>query len=323
LPFRFSYRSTKFNVRMGEETAPAFLVKGSEASLEFHEPSASSANLRLEGGTVTIAGWGDFKLDFASLLFDDGRTTLGNLRLRPGDATQGEIEIPNNEEGKASVPFDFGAGETKLPVRVSDLELRHLLGPSFGKSLATTVEVPEGESGELLIRSAGDAGVSWRIPFRAVATADSMASGFPMFEVIARELGETWYEKPRFDLEAKGVAVRDEQKSGVEGLILDARGRLSIGGSIFADAEGNLDGELQVGLPTSAVESASPAFRQVFNRKGGGSSWAKVRVSGTGRQPLDDLEAQLKSSTTVTSPAAGGDKALEDAFEDLVSPERR
>ena len=317
LPFQFRYRSTKFNVRMGEEVSPAFMIRGSEASLEFHDPAAKSANLRLEGGTANVPGWGDFDLEFASLQFDDGEMRVGNVRVSPVGAPKGEIEFFNPDK----VPFDLKGGETKLRVKVADIALKDLLGASFGSSLSTTVETAEdGEAGEVVIGPSGEHGISWRIPFRAAATADSTATGFPMFEVLARELSETWYEAPRFDIEAKGVAVRDEQKSGIENLILDARGRLSIGGRLVADASGNLDGEFQVGLPTSAVEGGSPALRQVFNRKGGGSSWAKVRISGTGRQPLDDLEAQLKSSTTVTSPAAGGDKALDDAFEDLVSP---
>lgn len=324
LPFRFSYRSPKFNVRMGEETSPAFVVRGSEANLEIHEPAATSGNLRLEGGMATIAGWGDFELEFASFFFEKGKIYLSNARLLPPNGSKGRIEIPNNEENEISVPFDFESGETRLPVRVVDIELRNLLGPSFGTSLSSTVEVPgEKETGELLVRTSGDAGVSWRIPFRATATADSTASGFPMFEVIARELGEAWYQNPRFDLEAKGIAVRDKQKSGIESLVLDARGRISIGGQIFADASGKLEGELQVGLPTSAVENGSPALKQVFSRRGGGSSWAKIQISGTGSQPQDDLEVQLKSSSTTTSPAAGGDKALEDAFEQLVKPDAR
>ena len=49
----------------------------------------------------------------------------------------------------------------------------------------------------------------------------------------------------------------------------------------------------------------------------------KIRISGTSKKPMDDLEVQLKSSLSVTSPAAGGDKALEDAFEDLVTPGAR
>ncbi|QJE94672.1 hypothetical protein [Luteolibacter luteus] len=324
LPFHFRYRSPKFNVLLGEETAPAFHVRNSEASLEIHEPEAVSASLRLDGGTATFAGWGDFKLEFASLLIEKGKIFLSNARLSPVGAAKGRIEISNNEENKESVPFDFESGETILPVRVADIELQHLLGPSFGSFLSTTVEVPgEKATGDLIVRTSGDAGLSWRIPFRAIAAADSTATGLPMFELIARELGEVWYEKPRFDLEAKGVAVRDKNRTGVESLILDARGRISIGGSIFADASGKLDGELQVGLPSSAVDGGSPAFQRVFHRRAGGSSWAKIHISGTNQQPLDDLEVQLKTSSTVTSPAVGGDKALDETFEQLITPGAR
>lgn len=320
LPFQFRYRSSKFNVRMGEETSAVFTTRGSEASLEFHDAAASSANLRLEGGTVNVAGWGDFDLELASLQFDGGQMRVGNVRVAPAGSAKGEIEFINLEK----VPFDFVGGETKLPVQVADIALTDLLGASFGTLVSTTVETPdEKQRGEVLIRTSGDSGLSWRIPFRANATADTTAGGFPMFDVLAREVGEAWYLKPRFDLEAKGIAVRDKQKSGIESLVMDARGRLSIGGKIFADAKGNLDGELQVGLPSAAVDGGSQALKQVFHRKGGGSSWAKIRISGTSKKPMDDLEVQLKSSLSVTSPAAGGDKALEDAFEDLVTPGAR
>jgi len=320
LPFQFHYRSSKFNVRMGEEKSPVFAVRGSEASLELHDTSADTSNLRLEGGTLNVAGWGDFNLEFASLQFEPRGMRIGNIRLIPAGAQKGEIEIFNPDK----LPFEIGGDDAKLPVKVSHITLNDLLGPSFGSWLSTTVETPEdAEAGELRVSTSDNRGISWRIPFRAMATAETVMTGFPMLEVMAREMQETWYEQPHFDIEAKGVAVRNETSSGIEGLILDARGRLSISGKVTTNAEGRLEGELQVGLPTSAVASGSPALRQVFNRKGGGFSWAKVRVSGTPRQPADDLEAQLKSSTTTTAPAAGGDKALEDAFEDLVTPERR
>lgn len=320
-PFQFRYlRSTKFNVRMGDENAPAFAVRGSDASLELHDGLGHTSNFRLEGGVLNVAGWGDFKLDLASLRFEPQGMRIGTVRLAPLGANQGKIEVfnPDNE------PFVIGGDDAKLRIKTSSIALKDLLGPSFGSLLSSTVETPEGDnSGELRISTSDDRGVSWRIPFRAISNAESVASGLPMFETIAREMQESWYQQPRFDVEAKGTAVRDESSAGVENLILDARGRLSISGRVMAKADGTLEGELQVGLPNSAVANGSPSMRQVFERKGGGFSWAKITISGTSKAPADDLEAQLKSSTSITAPATGGDEALEDAFDQLIAPEGR
>ena len=320
-PFQFrSLRSTKFNVRMGDENAPAFSVRGTDASLELHEGIGHTSNFRLEGGILNVAGWGDFKLELASLRLEPQGMRIGTVRLAPSGANQGKVEIsnPDNE------PFVVGGDDARLRIKANGIALKDLLGPSFGSLLSSTVETPEDDStGELRISTSDDRGVSWRIPFRAVAKADSVASGLPMFEIMAREMQESWYQQPRFDVEAKGTAVRDATSTGVENLILDARGRLSMSGKIIAKADGTLEGELQVGLPSSAVANGSPSMRQVFERKGGGFSWAKIRISGTTQAPADDLEAQLKSSTSITAPATGGSEALEDAFEQLITPEQR
>lgn len=317
LPFRFGYRASKFNVRMGDEKLPAFAVKGSEASWEVHDAFASSSNLQLEGGTLTVAGWGEFRLNLASLQFEPQGMRIGNIQIVPSGAEKGEIKITNPKE----LPLKIEGEDAQLRVEVSNIALKDLLGPTFGTWLSTTVETVEGgEPGQLRTNTLDQRGVSWRIPFRAIAAASSEAEGLPMFEVLAEEMKENWYLKPHFDVEAKGVAIRDGTFSAVEDLALQARGRLGIEGKIKASATGILEGEFQVGLPTSAVSGGSPALRAVFNRRGGEFSWAKVRISGTTAKPADDLQVQLKSATTTVAPASGGANALENTFDDLIAP---
>ena len=315
-PFQFRYRTDKLNVRMGDEKSPTFAVRDSQASLVILHPSGSTSNLQLEGGNLNLAGWGDFSLEFASLQFEPNGVSVGSIRLSPPGAGKGEIQILNPDD----VPIDFN-GETDLAMRMDHMPLSALLGPAFGSWLTTTVASPEENGdGTLMIRSGGGSAISCRIPFRAMASVESTAAELPMFEVLAQELSEPWYVRPRFDVEVKGEAVRGNGRTGVEKLILDARGRLSIAGKVSADAEGKLDGELEVGLPSSAVANGPPGMRNVFNRKGGGFSWAKVRISGTSRQPADDLAAQIKSSATTASPVDGGEKALEKTFDELITP---
>jgi hypothetical protein len=319
-PFQFRYRSSKFSVLSGDPAKPAFRVKDSEASLVMLNPVADSANLQLERGSLNVAGWGDYTLNFASLQFTGGRMKVGGLRLSPAGGGKGELRMDNPGE----VPLDLEGGTSELTVHLSQMPLSALLGPSFGTWLGATVETPEGaEGGKFSFRLGPDPEMSLRVPFRAVSTTDTEASGLPMFEVLATHLQEPWYERPRFDLEAKGDVVKDGAGAGLENLVLEARGRLAVNGKVHAKQDGTLDGSLDVGLPASAVANGSPELRAVFSRKAGGYLWAKVEISGNSRSPLDSLEAQLGSSAATVSPAEGGHESLDDAFKELTTPAQK
>jgi hypothetical protein len=319
-PFHFRYRSSKFSVLSGDPAKPAFRVKDSEASLVMLDPMAKAANFQLEGGSLQVSGWGEYGLSFASLQFENGDVRVGGLRLVPAGANKGEIRI----DSPGDVSLDFEGGRTELGVHLLQMPLNALLGPSFGTWLSATVETPEGaEAGKFSLKLGAEPEMSLRVPFRAVTTADTEAGGLPMFEVLATQLQEPWYQRPRFEVEARGDAVKSAAGSGVENLNLEARGRLIVTGKVHAKQDGNIDGSLDVGLPAPAVANGTPELRAVFSRKAGGYLWAKVRVFGNSRDPQDNLEAQLGSSAATVSPAAGGKDALEDAFRDLTTPKAK
>ena len=319
-PFQFRYRSSQFNVVMGPEDKPAARLSNTEATFDVHESTASSANLRFEGGALTAAGWGDFTLNFASLQFEPDGMRVGNVRLSPGPKSDGaEIEILNPDKAL----LDFHGAKSDLAVRLRQVKLGTLLGPNFGSWLLAEIETPEGgEDGVLSFDMDAPSMISFRIPFRATASSFTYWKQLPMFGVLAKEVGESWYQNPNFDQEASGTLVRSGNSGGVENLRFVARDRLTITGQLAADAQGTLDGSVEVGLPDGLVNEASASIRAVFKRREGGYSWATVRLSGNGRQPQDDLQKQLDSATTTATPAAGGNQSLEDAFRELTTPER-
>jgi hypothetical protein len=316
-PFHFRYRSSKFSVLSGDPAKPVFRVRDSEASLVMKDATANVANLQLEGGSLQVAGWGEYGMSFASLQFENGTMRVGGLRFVPAGGGKGEIRMDN----PGGVPFDLDGGTSELDVRLAQLPLDALLGPSFGTWLSATVETPEGgEAGKFSIKAGSKPEMSLRVPFEAVSSTDTEAGGLPMFEVLANHLQEPWYQRPRFDLEAGGEAVKSGAGTGVENLNLEARGRLILKGGVLAKQDGSLEGTLEVGLPAAGVATATPELRAVFSRKAGGYLWASVKVSGNSRDPQDNLEAQLGSSAATVSPAEGGNEALEDAFRDLTTP---
>ena len=316
-PFQFRFRSPKLSVLMGGAEKPAVRLGGSEATLTLLDPSADTANLQFEGGDLSIAGWGDFGLELASLQFEPSGIRLGTLRLTPAASDKGEIEIRNPD----NLPLQLGQGETELRIRVSKLPVSSLSGAAMGSWLTATIESPEdGPEGSFRFIGGAAPGFSCRIPFQAAAASESRASGFPFLSVLAKELGESWYRSPRFDLAFGGTVTRDAAGSGVEDLKLEARGRLSVGGRVAADLGGKLEGELTIGVPDAAADTASVAFRRVFAQRERGYAWAKVKVSGTGASPMDDLAEQLQQAATAVAPASGGPKGVEDDFRELTTP---
>lgn len=319
-PFQFRYRSSQFNVQMGGEEKPAARLSGTEATLDVLDPKATTANLRFEGGTLNAASWGDFALKFASLQFDPAGMRIGNIRLSPGPKSDGaEIEILNPSQAV----LDLGGAKSDLAVRIHDVPMVTLLGPNFGGWLVADIETPEGgEDGSLSYEANGVSPVSVRIPFRASASSYTYWKQLPMFGVLAKEIGESWYQTPHFDLEATGTLVRAGITGGLDHLRFAARNRLTLTGRLATDSQGVLDGALEVGLPDGVVNEAAAPFRAVFKRREGGYSWASVRLSGTGRQPQDDLQKQLDAAATSNTPGTSGNESLEDAFRELTTPDR-
>lgn len=316
-PFQFRFRSPKLSVLMGGVEKPAVRLGGSEATLTLLDPSATTSNLQFEGGDLSIAGWGDFRLELASLQFEPSGIRLGTLRMTPAASDKGEIEIRNPD----NLPLQIGGGETELKLRVSKLPLSSLFGTSMGSWLTATIESPQdGPDGSFRFLGGASPSFSCRVPFEAAVASESRASGFPLFTVLAKELGESWYRSPRFDLAFGGTVTRDAAGSAVEDLKLEARGRLSVNGRVAADSSGKLAGDLEIGVPDAAAATASVAFRRVFSRHEKGYAWAKVKVSGTGASPLDDLAEQLQQAATGVAPASGGAKAVEDEFRELTTP---
>jgi hypothetical protein len=318
-PFQFRYRSPNFNVLMGPAESPALRLLSSEVSINVQDSAATTANLQFEGGQLTILGWGDFALTFASFQIEPTGIQLATARIVPVGGSKGEIEILNPQQ----VPLALEGGQSEMALRVDRVPLSALLDPKFGVWLGATVETREdGADGTILFQGGKSPSVSCRIPFHATANSEPEASLLPMFAIIAKEVDEAWYHKPVFDLDFSGTLIRGGNASGLQDLSMGARGRILIKGAVMAQAGGVLDGSLEIGLPESAIADCSLPFRRVFNRREGAHAWATVRISGTGAKPADDLQQQIEQAATDVAPASGGKESLEDEFRDLTTPEK-
>lgn len=319
-PFDFRYRASKFSVLLGDPQKPAFLVRDSEATLTAIDPKAGTVNLQFTGGNLETSLWGNFTLSFASLQFEGGKARVGNLRLSPTGAGKGELEIKNSTD----LPLDPSGEGTSLDVEIERMPLNELLGSAFGTWFVATVETPdENTPGKLLLRSSEKAGLSLRAPFRSVAGNDPSASGLAMLEVIASQLKDPWYQRPRFET-ARGELIKDGEIAGVDNLYLETRSRLCLKGRVVAKRDGSLEGTLEVGLPASMVADSNAQMRSLFSKRSGDFMWATIQISGTSHKPLDDLEKRLAGAPLSGSGAAGasGGDPLEESFRELTTPEK-
>lgn len=319
-PFEFlRYRASKFSVLMGPAEKPVFLLRDSEATFTAIDPKAGTANLQFNGGSLDTAVWGNLNLTFASLQFEGGQIRLGNMRLAPVGAGKGELQIKN----PADLPLDPSGEGTALVVQMTRMPLSELLGPAFGSWLVTTVESPdENTPGKLLLRDTEKGGLSLRIPFRSALGNDTVAGALPMFELLATQLKEPWYQHPRFD-SVLGEVVKDGEIAGVDNLALETRSRLCLKGRVVAKRDGRLEGTLEVGIPVSMVTDSSPQMKALFSKRSGDFMWASFDVSGTSRNPEDNMAKRLaESSSSRAAATGGGGDELEERFRELTTPEK-
>jgi len=120
---------------------------------------------------------------------------------------------------------------------------------------------------------------------------------FPFLFSLAQTTQDSWYESPAFLTEAEGVLRCSDGKVSLAHLRLATKGRMAIRGDISVDAQKNLSGELQVGVPDSMIQSAATQrLDEIFGEASEGFRWITVRLSGTTDAPKDDFKEQFVSS---------------------------
>lgn len=320
-PFQFSFRSPKLNVLFGGKESPIATLYETEGSLTLLDPEATTTNLQFVNGSLAYKALGDFGLKLASFQFENGGVRVGNIRLSPTRGSRGEISIMNPQQ----IPLDLSGGSTVLPVRIEDADLSSLLGPNVGKWLRAIVESPEPDAslGSITYTSGASPEISCRIPFSATPLSETGFGSMSLFGIIAREISESSYQDLKYDVEASGVIVRNNEFSGLEDIRFQSRGRLIITGGFKVDQSGKIDGEINVGIPDASVNQSTAALRAVFKRRSEGHSWATIRLFGPASSPLDDLQKQLDSVGAIQMEPGGGASSAEDAFRELTDPGNR
>jgi hypothetical protein len=313
VPYSFRYRSPNLNILFGDEDRPYASVDRAECSLIFADLTASKSNLQLKSGTLRVPGQSPFFVDFASVMFDGG-VHLSSLRLKPNDSRRGEITItPTAEEA-----INTHSGVITCRMVAEGVAFDAVLAHNLGDWFSGIMDSPTQKPGKLMVKVGKQPDISYELPFFARLESPVEMLILPCFKTIGEQVRNTWYLKPRFDLEAKGTAFRYASQCGIRDLAFEARNYLRLEGDLLVDEKGELSGQLRVGVPRASVNEAARAFQAVFKLEEKEFCWATIHLGGTLRNPEDDLAQQLKVQSGTTIPRQQQD--VEQEFLDLTKP---
>jgi hypothetical protein len=317
-PFDFRYRANKFHAVFGESLKPCVRLHDSEASF-YRRDMSGTGELRINQGTLSVRDWQDFTLDRSLLEFHAGKIQVIGFRLLDPTNGKGSVELKGEiDPSDHDRPSDL---ELKVEgVALSQVGGKNLAGLLDGRvnsrdhdGVASSVKFVPGDFSSLRVVLFYESNPGSRIAL----------NGFAFLKNLARLAGDDWYEHPSFDAESSGVITRQDGGVNMEDLKLEAKNRLSIRGSLRLDRNDRLSGVFEVGIPEELIRSmASESVKRAFPDARDGFRWAKIRLSGTGAQPLDTLHDELANTAPrkVDAPSEAPPADPQKEFENITRP---
>ncbi|NRB26658.1 MAG: hypothetical protein HRU37_03150 [Roseibacillus sp.] len=183
-------------------------------------------------------------------------------------ATEGEI--------------DFGSGDYFFEGSLDDVQCDEVVPEDWAKRITgelTSNFTVEGEVGETPL-IAGDLRVS-----------DGHLTALPVLDRIASYTATERFR--RLSLRRAELKFRQEGKRlELTDIVVVSDGLLRIEGSLTIE-DGQLDGDLHLGLTPSTLASIPGAAHRVFHPGREGLHWAPVKITGTTKYPREDLSDRL------------------------------
>ena len=323
---RFSRVSvTKLNVTAGDPAQPAVKLTSSEVVLHVDETNLTRS-LKVHRGNLAIAAWPPFKIDRALLQIHPDAVELVGLRLNDTLTPRGTLDLSGTLH-----PFD-SAQHSTLAVKLDNFNLADLLGQDCGKLIDARIDSRSvSNSNSLSFKPDSLDSVELAIAFRSAVTSRVSLTGFPFLKSLARTLGDKWYEQPNLE-ESIGTIVRKGATVELRDLDFERKSHMAVKGSLAADAEKNLTGSLEIGIPSSVVQlSPNLKTETLFSPEQDGFRWLKVTIGGTLAHPADNF-AELYAVVQEMAPADPGAPGAPaptpesdpgKAFDDLTRPPGR
>jgi hypothetical protein len=244
-----------------------------------------------EGGTFRSGGLTpDLEMRKLHMVITKKILELYELRLAPEENEKGEIlvrgEMGMREDKHVKMALEFH-GVPIAPWLPEDLggEVRGVAkGHVTWQGDEQTIEASSGE-GEVVV-SGGQLGELPILEFLAAATAKKALKEI----TLTRCAVKFRWKYPHFEITS--LDIEAEEKVAI-------RGTVSLEG-------GTLRGELDLGLGPAYLQWLPKAREEIFTREKDGLVWTKVRISGSLKEPKNDLAPRLAEALKKDPAAAAG-----------------
>ena len=314
-PLRFKrYSTQKLVVLLGQPERPALVLRDAEASFE-----PVNANNRpqvlLNGGTVETAYWPALKMYRAHIEMRDNEIDVLGMRLLHEDDSRGMIDLMGTIAPHAM------ERPPALAVRLESFPLAGIIGGEFGSLINGRIDTVTNPQSNLLVLSPGlENGAGLNLTFQKSVGSPIELKGFKFLADFARLFGDEWFERPVFELEARGGIRRSNRDVVFEDLSLEHKGRMAVRGRIASDTTGQLSGAIRVGVTEAALLAAENSrLLAVFGPEEDGYRWLSLEISGNCKVPQDNFLKlyEMTPAARDSIPGSGGVPS----FDELIAPE--
>jgi len=293
---------------------------GDNASLSKTEVSIypnsidGNSEIRLTQGNFTSTAWPSLRLDRALLELREQDVQVVSLTLQHAKDDKGKIAL-NGTLHPLTVDRD-----STLSVKAESFLLSYLVGEDLERFISGRVDTKSSaKSNYLSFEPKAKSPVKLVLDWNNSINSQIDVSNFPFLYSLVQVTQDSWFERPSFQSQSEGVLRRENGRIALTGLNLVTRGRMGLKGKLSVDAERNLSGELQIGLPDSMIRSAaSHRLNEIFEEDSiDGFRWITIRLSGTTDAPKDDFKEQYNGAG---SPEKKQDDYKTSTFEELTKP---
>lgn len=254
-------------------------------------PYGRDFEYRAEGGTMRSGGFSpELAMRRLHMVITKKALTLYELELAPGEDSKGFIRIHGDmgmrEDKHVDMQLEF-AGIPIAPWLPKDID-GEIKGTAKGnvtwKGTDQTIEASSGE-GELRITN-GELIELPLLEFLAAATARKSLKALTLTDC---DVKFRW-KYPRFEIHELDLAAEE---------------KVAIRGSVTVNKTA-LSGEFDLGLAPTYLDWLPKAKEEIFTREKDGMVWTKVKLSGTLKEPIDDLTPRLAEVLKKDPAAATG-----------------
>ncbi|MCB1062157.1 MAG: hypothetical protein KDN20_04450, partial [Verrucomicrobiae bacterium] len=263
------------------------------------------------GGGWEIAGTGGDLFIVNQPDFDIDRF---RVRWQGTDVFLNEAEIDVFEDARLSGRGVIGltpGTPLDLDLRISNLDVKHVVGPEWEKKISGRV------SGDIALEGSIDAPGGLK-QSGTLSLSEGLLTNLPLLETIGK-----YTKSERFQYLTLNEAVGDFERQGdrlvITNIKIQSDGLSRLEGSLTIDGQA-IAGTFRVGVTPGTLRWIPGAERKIFVTSENGFLWTNVNVSGTIEEPKEDLTSRLVVAAAETLVEDAPQKAIDAAKEAIKNP---